>query len=233
MEQGIPFSAVYGFAKAFSSISRERRNYFLRGEVVSKMEILNDIQLKEVLTHIAPIGEEEWHSFISPLKFLSLEEGDLLLQAGEICDFVAFINKGAVRVYEIVDGVEINRTFFTEGFFATEYRSFLLREPSKEYLEVLNSSEFIIIPYNHLQAFYDKHKSFERLGRRLSELLYLKLRDKLERYQVKTPEERYKEMLIANPQFLEIVPHYHVASYLGITPQSLSRIRKRLKSIAH
>ncbi|MEM6347968.1 MAG: Crp/Fnr family transcriptional regulator [Bacteroidota bacterium] len=197
------------------------------------MEISEANQLRTVLNHISPLAEEEWQEFVAPLKTLSLRQGEVLLREGEICDFVAFINKGAVRVYEIIDGVEINRTFFMQGFFATEYKSFLLREPSQEYLEVLTHSDFIMIPHDHLQKFYDKYRSFERLGRRLSEMLYLKLREKLERYQVKTPEERYQEMLTANPQFLDIVPHYHVASYLGITPQSLSRIRKRLKTLVH
>ncbi len=197
------------------------------------MEIQEANQLKNVLNGISPLAEAEWQEFIGPLKSLSLAQGDILLRQGEVCDFVAFINKGAVRVYEIIDGVEINRTFFMQGFFATEYKSFLLREPSQEYLEVLAPSDFILIPHDHLQKFYDKYRSFERLGRRLSEMLYLKLREKLERYQVKTPEERYQGMLTANPQFLEMVPHYHVASYLGITPQSLSRIRKRLKTPVH
>ena len=74
-----------------------------------------------MLNHISPIGEEEWEEFVGPLKTRSMKEGDILLREGNVCDFVAFINKGAVRVYEIIEGFEINRTFFLEGFFATEF----------------------------------------------------------------------------------------------------------------
>lgn len=186
-------------------------------------------QLKHYFQQITPLSSAEWEDFASQLTLIRKVPGEIILKEGQICNFVAFINEGLVRVYEIVDGIEVNRTFFMTGFFATEYLSFVSREPSKEYLEVVSESELVIIDYRHLQSMYNKYKSFERLGRLLSESLYIKLRSKVERFQINSPEERYLLMLKENPDYLDKIPHYHLASYLGIKPQSLSRIRKRLK----
>lgn len=190
---------------------------------------MNTQQLKNYFNQITPIPTEEWNDFETQLRVINKASGDIFLREGQVCNFVSFINKGFVRVYEIVDGIEVNRTFFMQGFFATEYQSFIMRQPSKEYLEVVSDAELIMIDYQHLQNMYQRYKSFERLGRLLSESLYVKLRQKLERFQVKSPEERYLQMLQENPDYLDKIPHYHLASYLGIKPQSLSRIRKRLQ----
>ncbi|MEM6265814.1 MAG: Crp/Fnr family transcriptional regulator [Bacteroidota bacterium] len=186
-------------------------------------------QLKTYFSHITPISEEVWEEFASKLRVVHKTSGEIILHEGEVCNFVSFINKGLIRVYEIVEGIEVNRSFFMEGFFATEYQSFVNRCPSVEYLEVVQDAELVMIDYDHLQDMYQKHKSFERLGRLISESLYVRLRKKLERFQVKTPEERYLLMTRENPDYLDKIPHYHIASYLGIKPQSLSRIRSRLR----
>lgn len=186
-------------------------------------------RLKNYFLNLVKITPDEWEVFESGLHIRTFKKGDTLLQGGQTCKFVAFINTGSVRAYEIIDGIESNRTFFSEGFFATEYKSFISQEPSEEYLEVLEDSELIWITYPLLQSMFDRFKSFERLGRLISEMLYIKMRNKIKVVRVNTPEERYRTMIQDNPEFLNKIQHYHLASYLGIAPQSLSRIRKRLK----
>lgn len=186
-------------------------------------------KLKDYFSQITYINDNEWKDFEHKLSVVTYNEGDIILREGQICNKVHFINSGIVRVYKIDNGLEKNRTFFMSGFFATEYLSFITRKPSKEYLQVIKRAELVVIDYKHLNAMFDTYKNFERLGRLMAELLYQRLRVKIERYQNKSPEERYKEMLVNNPQYLDNIPHYHLASYLGIKPQSLSRIRKRLK----
>jgi len=186
-------------------------------------------KLKSYFFNLVEFTPEEWSSFEEGLFVKNYSKGDILLREGETCDFVSFINKGSVRVYEIIDGIEVNRAFFSEGFFATEYKSFLSQQPSDEFLEVLEDSEVVWIRYDHLQEMYDRFKSFERLGRLLSEMLYVKMRDKIAVFRVNSPEERYQVMMRESPEYIDRIQHYHLASYLGITPQSLSRIRKRVK----
>ena len=186
-------------------------------------------QLRQYFNQLTPIAPEEWNDFTQKLRVIQKTSGAQLLQEGQVCDFVCYINHGLVRAYELVDGIEVNRTFFMQDFFATEYQSFLQREPSKEYLEVIDDAELVVIDYQHLQDMYRKYKSFERLGRILAESLYVRLRGKVERFLINSPEERYLLLLKDHPDYLDKIPHYHIASYLGITPQSLSRIRKRLQ----
>lgn len=179
--------------------------------------------------NIVAISSEEWEEFEKGLFVKKHAKGDVLIREGQTCRFVTFINYGSVRAYELVDGIEVNRTFFSDGFFATEYKSFITQQPSHEYLEVLEPTELVWIDYHLLQDMYARFKSFERLGRMLAEMLYVKMREKVMVLRVNTPEERYQIMMKESPHFIQKIQHYHLASYLGITPQSLSRIRKRLK----
>jgi len=185
--------------------------------------------LRTYLNHITPIPPDVWEDFAQQCQVTTKAKGELLLREGQVCDFVSFINQGMVRVYELVDGVEVNRAFFMTDFFATEYQSFLTQEPSEESLEAIETTELVTFSYTHLQTMFARYKSFERLGRLLAEDLYLRQRKKVQRLLIQSPEERYLLMLKENPDYLDKIPHYHVASYLGIKPQSLSRIRKRLK----
>ena len=186
-------------------------------------------ELKNYFLNTVEISSGEWENFEKGLCIKHLNKGELLLKAGQTCSFVAFINSGRIRAYELTDGVEVNRTFFSTGFFATEYKSFISQTPSEESLEAIEDSELVWIRYDLLQSMYTRFKSFERLGRLIAEMLYLKMRDKIKAVKTSTPEERYQSMIQDNPDYLEKIQHYHLASYLNIAPQSLSRIRKRLK----
>lgn len=177
----------------------------------------------------APLDDIAWEDFEAVLHYKTYQKDDIILQAGKTCKFVGFSLKGNTRVYEIVEGVEVNRVFFLEKTFVTEYYSFITQTPSKEWIVCLEDCEMLLVYYEDLQKLYQKHRSIERAGRRIAEQMYIRQRNKVAQFLIHNPEERYLYLMEKNPQLIEQVPHYHIASYLGITPQSLSRIRKRLE----
>lgn len=181
------------------------------------------------LEKFASLDELAWKDFESALHYKTYQKEEVILQANTTCKFIGFLLKGNTRVYEIVEGIEVNRVFFLEKNFVTEYFSFITQTPSKEWIVCLEDCQVLMIYYNDMQKLYEKHKSIERVGRRVAEQMYIRQRNKVAQFLILNPEERYLYLMKENPQLFEQVPHYHIASYLGITPQSLSRIRKRLE----
>jgi CRP-like cAMP-binding protein len=125
------------------------------------------------------------------------------------------------------DGEEKITAFNFKGNFVTNYRSFLTGQPSDHYIQALLDSVIYIINLQDLQSLYDKHKNIERLGRLIAENLYLTVANRLDSFMFQTPSERYKELIERNSRLLQEIPQYMIASYLGVKPETLSRIRKR------
>ncbi|NJK72350.1 MAG: Crp/Fnr family transcriptional regulator [Synechococcaceae cyanobacterium SM2_3_60] len=151
-----------------------------------------------------------------------------LLEQGQNCDFIAFIGEGIYRFYHIQDGEEKITAFFFSGDFVTNYRSFLTGQPSSHYIEAMKDSVIYIIRRADLHELYAAHQSIERIGRLIAENLYLLLTKRLDAFMNSTPEERYQDLLLRNSNLLQEVPQYMLASYLGVKPESLSRIRARM-----
>lgn len=150
----------------------------------------------------------------------------LLLEYGKIEKEVKFVNKGIVREYYTNDGSEVNIDFYTENYFLTNFTSFYTNTPSLRYQESLTEVEMVVLSKEALDAWLKKYPegktlievSFKRI------LLANEIRDL--KLITKKPEVIYKELRKAHPDWLLNIPQYHLASYLRITPETLSRIRK-------
>jgi CRP-like cAMP-binding protein len=173
------------------------------------------------------LTDEEWRDFGSCLQFTKVDRGSLLLSAGEQCDFLAFIEQGLFRFYTLRDGEEKITGFFFSGDFVSNYRSFLTGQPLDHYIEAMQDSVVHIICHRDLQALYDRYKNMERLGRFISEQLYLTVASRLDSFMFDAPSERYLALQKRNSKLLEEIPQYMIASYLGVKPETLSRIRAR------
>lgn len=174
------------------------------------------------------LNEENWANFEQKLIVKQYKKGDCILKPGEVCNTVSFINYGLVRSYYLVDGREITTNFFVEDSCFSNYQSFLSRTPSLMYTDILEDSELVDIDYNGLQYAYDNIPDSERVGRLVAEQLYIILSNRNASLLLETPEQRYLKILQEKPDLVRRVPQYMVASYLGITPEALSRIRSRI-----
>ena len=178
-------------------------------------------------------------------QFVNLEEKDVLLIEelttikhfsknefiliqGKVCDFVAFVHKGAFRGFYSVDGQEYSKQFFLEGEFCTDYASFLTEKKSLTYLQATEDSTVIFFEKKAVETMYKSIQDFVHFGKLLAESLYIKVSDITASFILNSPEERYTNLVKDRPKVIQSIPQYMIASYLGITPEALSRIRRRL-----
>jgi CRP/FNR family transcriptional regulator, anaerobic regulatory protein len=173
------------------------------------------------------LTNDEWSDFEVCLKKEIVEKKRLILKEEEKCDFLAFIGEGMFRFYYIKDGEEKITAFFFAGDFVSNYRSFLTGQPSDHYIESMQESVIYKIEKRNLQALYDKHKNIERLGRFIAENLYLGVASRLDSFLFDSPKQRYEALIRRDSKLLQEIPQYMLASYLGVKPETLSRIRAR------
>jgi CRP/FNR family transcriptional regulator, anaerobic regulatory protein len=157
-----------------------------------------------------------------------LKKGEFLLKGGEVCNHVTFINKGHFRVYNIVNGDELTINFAFEGNYTTDYTSFVSRKPSSDYILAMDDAEVLQIKYDDLQATYEKSPVWQKFGRMMAEYILVFIAERNKALLFNTPEERYINLMKERPKVIERIPQQYIASYLGIKPESLSRIRKRM-----
>jgi CRP-like cAMP-binding protein len=175
-----------------------------------------------------PLNQEGLKELLSLFKVKSFTKGSMLLKTGEEEKQLRFLNNGLIREYYATAEKETNINFFTNPQFITDLTSFNNDTPTKKYQEALSDIELLSIDKNEFRNLLKKYecgKSFIDLSFRK----LLKHKELLEYNRItKTPEELYQELFIYKPNWLEKIPQYHIASYLGITPETLSRIRKRI-----
>jgi CRP-like cAMP-binding protein len=163
-------------------------------------------------------------------KKKEIKKGDFFLADGQVCKCVGFIVKGLIRYYINHDGEEKTYEFGQEDNFVCNYESFLPQTPSTKIIQALEDCIMLQISYVDLQIFYQSVSGAERFGRLVIEQVFVQLLQALSSLYTDTPEYRYKKLIKEHPNLLQRVSQYHIASYVGVKPQSLSRIRKRIST---
>lgn len=179
-------------------------------------------------TLIPELTEEEWECMQEVTTFQFLKKGELLTRNGEVCKQVSFINKGLLRMYYLVDGKEISTAFVPENNYLAQYDSFLTHQPSNGNIDALEDCELINLSYENMQALYIKKPIFQIFGRKIAEMLFIMISTQTNNLLTLSPEERYKDVLKNQPYIIQRVPQYMIASYIGITPEHLSRLRRKM-----
>ncbi|MEN7550505.1 Crp/Fnr family transcriptional regulator [Rapidithrix thailandica] len=185
--------------------------------------------LYQVLQEEIALSEKEWHTLREIVKPKTIKAKTMLLRAGQIAREFYFIEEGLLRVYHLENGKEVNTYFSCDHQFISTFRSMITQSASLEYLEAIEESRILCIPYQSLLQLYDENPKLERLGRTFAEKNYLCVINRSSNLQTKTAKERYLDFIETHsPKIIRRVPQYQIASYLGIEPESLSRIRKQL-----
>ena len=163
----------------------------------------------------------------SLLNSKKVSKGEFLFHRGDICDFVAFTYKGCLRSFVLKDGKEYTLFFHTENQTFGDYESFQKNKPACFSCQAIEDSEVII--FNHqAMILFEKAPGGQKLLRLVAEDLAFLLRDKLLSLLIDTPQERYLKLIETQPELLQRIPQYYLASYLGIEPESLSRLKRRM-----
>lgn len=180
---------------------------------------------KQILPNLST---EAWKAFEKCLRVHQYKKGEIILLEGRVCNFISFINKGSVVVFDHVDGKKHIHNFFFENEFTADYESFLTREPAKYGLEAMENTVTFNMHYEDLQKIYLEYPCFERIGRLVAEEHFIRVVRHNASIMSVNPEDRYLKFVKDNSKIVQRVPQYHIASFLGVTPEALSRIRKRI-----
>lgn len=178
------------------------------------------INFKNQIRKITDFSDEECALFTPYLYRKQLNKGDFFLQPGQHINEIAFVEKGVLRFYYLQDGKEINNHFFLENDYAVSYLDFLKSTPSRYYIQALEKCELITFNAQALQIAYDQSKNWERFGRIIAESVYTIANSRFESFLFLSAKERYLQMLQEYPRFIQRIPLYHLASYLGIERES-------------
>jgi CRP-like cAMP-binding protein len=186
-----------------------------------------DILLNAIRQHI-PLSPDEELVVRSLFRESNLQKGEHLLEVGSICRNIFFIERGLVRYYCTINGEEKTSYFNKEGEFVCDYASFLPQIPSATNIQALERCRVYAISHANIQLFYNKVAHGERFGRLALEEVFVNVISQVSSLYNDPPELRYSTFLSKYPDIAQRIPQYHIASYVGIKPQSLSRIRKRM-----
>ncbi|MGB1217674.1 MAG: Crp/Fnr family transcriptional regulator [Saprospiraceae bacterium] len=187
--------------------------------------------LREILNLHIPIDSDNWDLLSTQLIVKEVNAGEYINKANEICDFIGFVNKGAFRAFYLNDeGVETSLLLNSKSEFITDYESYITGKLSKLNIQAIEDSELILLPKKALDELYETSFYWNKFGRLVAENVYLNCKKRTEELLFLTPEKRYLKLMDEHPEFFQKYPLRYISSYLGITPQSLSRIRARLAS---
>jgi CRP/FNR family transcriptional regulator, anaerobic regulatory protein len=186
------------------------------------------IQILKSIKSIVTLNAAEEEAFVQILEVKEIKKKEFLLQTGQVCNKVFFLNSGCTRVFYNVDGVENTFQFFFADSWYTDYASLLTGQPAFENVQALEKSQIVQIKKIDLYKLYDAYPVFDRVGRMMAENAFLSLHNLNKMLTNDEPQQRYINLLKQRPEVVERIPQHYIASYLGIQPESLSRIRKRI-----
>ncbi|EPG68039.1 Crp/Fnr family transcriptional regulator [Leptospira wolffii] len=185
-------------------------------------------QIYETVNRISPIPKEIWKESGSLYSIRELEYGDYLVKQGQSAREFAFVFSGVLREYYLTDsGSEYIKSFNFPGEFTGSYFDLLSGQPSTCNIRAITDCKLAVAPFSKFRKLFSTHIAWERLGRMIAELLFIKKAKREYELLALDAEKRYGLLLESHPQIEEFVPQYHIASYLGITPVSLSRIKSK------
>ncbi|WP_165825435.1 Crp/Fnr family transcriptional regulator [Pedobacter yonginense] len=171
----------------------------------------------------------EWEAFKESFTLIKVPAKKILLKKGQVAHHLYFVNHGILRLYYINSrGEDITAFFFKEKLFAGSYESFILQKPSLQQIEALEDTELLSISFDKLQELYKEIPKINILTRVITEQRFITGQEIFSSFILKTAEERYVLFSEKHPDLLLRVPLQYVASFLGMTAVSLSRIRRRL-----
>ena len=184
---------------------------------------------KNFIRNIATISDEDFNDIIVLFKEHTLRKGDYFIKQGHICQQVAYINKGTLRIFYLNDKAnETTSCFCVANNLTTSYKSFILQQPSKLSIQALEDTELLSIEFNQLQKLYKTSIVWQNIGRIFAEREYIEMEHYASVLNNETAKEKYLRLLKEQPNVLQIASIGDIASLLGVTRRTLSRIRQEI-----
>ncbi|HAA27314.1 MAG TPA: Crp/Fnr family transcriptional regulator [Cyanobacteria bacterium UBA8553] len=195
------------------------------------MLIQEQTQLIAILRSLITLTENEAAEIACLFQTHTLNQNDFWVRAGEIPQTIGFVISGILRLcYVDANGNEFTKSFCAENSFVAAYSALLLRQPSRLFIQALEDTSLLIADYSTYRSLSESHLSLQQLNCKIAESLFIKKERREAALLLDDAKTRYLNFLEEYPRLETRLKQYHIASYLGITPVSLSRIRSQLKS---
>lgn len=186
-------------------------------------------ELNKILKKLIGLTENEWERFSNQLKRQEYKTKTILIKEGSIAENLYFIESGLLRTYKNLDEKDITTYFACDNQFVTVFNSFINQTTSSEILEVIEDSIVYELSSHNLIQLYKESSKFEKIGRILAEKNHLCALERTLTMQTKTAKKKYLDFLENyNKKIVSRAPQHQIASFLGIAPESLSRVRKEI-----
>lgn len=182
--------------------------------------------LKHFLSQYIHLSDEVMEEVTSKFRKWDIKKGDFLMRQGEICKHLAFVQKGCLRLYYLKEGIEVSVWFAFPKSSAIEIHSFISEAPSGYFLQAIEDSEVLCLPKAELGKLCEKYPEMHQMMRNFWEDVVLNLISRFTSLQKDSAGQRYQHLL-AKPDYLQSIPQKYLASFIGVTPTSLSRIRRK------
>ncbi|MEM6598245.1 MAG: Crp/Fnr family transcriptional regulator [Cyanobacteria bacterium P01_D01_bin.36] len=186
-------------------------------------------KLLQRINQLVLLNPQQQRSLCAALKIVEVSKDDILLERGQISDHIYFLEKGVIRASCEIEGKDVTRWFSFEGDFACAYFSFVYRQPSEDAIVPITDSKVLSLSYGALHDLSRQDTVWIDLNRHLLEYYYTTLQERVMGFQTKSTAERYHSLLAEHPDIEDRVPLGYLASYLGMSQETLSRIRAKKK----
>ena len=182
----------------------------------------------QTVSRLTPLSNDSKTALASVLKKFEFPKGHVLVKPDTVCKRFYFIDSGLTRTFYLKGGKDITDWISAENSFAVSIISFITRQPDRRAIELLEPSVLYSIYFDDLENLCKKHHDIERMTRRLVSMGLVQLQQKFDDLHFATALQRYQTLMATNPSFIQRVPLGMIASYLGITQETLSRIRSQI-----
>jgi CRP-like cAMP-binding protein len=184
-------------------------------------------QIRQVMKQMINVSEDELNDFLNNAVIKTFKRQEILSRPNVVPNEIFFINKGLIRVL-VTDneGTEHTIHFALENQFIADYSNFIQGQPSIYSLQTLEETEVVILPRTAIEWGYKNLTDGQKMGRLIAEYYFIYQDDRIKNLYVRTPKQRYDSITDVFPNIHNRVPQHMIASYLGITPIHLSRLKK-------
>jgi CRP-like cAMP-binding protein len=184
--------------------------------------------LRKLYAQFIRLSKEKWQTLLNAHTQQEFKKGKILSKPGELVQEVHFIISGGIRMYYVKNNREYTCSFCFEGSYLGDYKSMLTSQPSRLYVEAIEDTVVYSLSKENMEELYHHSPEFIQFGKRFAEFLFTEITSRNESFLFETPEERYIQIMDEYPQLIQRIPQYMLASYIGVTPETISRIRKRI-----
>ncbi|GHN01574.1 cyclic nucleotide-binding protein [Cytophagales bacterium WSM2-2] len=187
-------------------------------------------KFKFFCTKVISFNEDEWNAMERCLKIKVLGKGEHFLKEGEVCHKMGFVVEGYTRLTFLIQGEEITKDFCFENTFTGSLASFLSRKPAQFSVVAMEDTRLITFEYDAIMKLYSDYHCWSNFGRIIVEQFAIRKENREVSFLLYSPEKRYLELLEQHPYIIQRAPLKLVASFLGMTPETLSRVRNKISN---